>query len=71
MSSLPDVCLSSGSACNSADVSPSHVLMGMGLGRDRALSSVRISWGRFTTLTDMDRFLDLLAKSVGVMSKTA
>jgi cysteine sulfinate desulfinase/cysteine desulfurase-like protein len=45
--------------------------MGMGLGRDRALSSVRISWGRFTTLTDMDRFLDLLAKSVGVMSKTA
>ena len=32
--SLPDVCLSSGSACNPADVSPSHVLMGMGC-RDR------------------------------------
>ena len=64
MSSLPDVCVSSGSACNSADVSPSHVLMGMGLGRERALSSIRISWGRFSTLADMDAFLDQLGRSV-------
>ncbi|MGB0966138.1 MAG: cysteine desulfurase family protein [Litorivicinus sp.] len=69
MSSLPDVCVSSGSACNSADVSPSHVLIGMGVGRERALSSIRISWGRFSTLADMDAFLDQLGRSVSQLGQ--
>jgi len=69
MSSMPNVCVSSGSACNSADVSPSHVLMGMGFQRTRALSSIRISWGRFTTLADTEAFLDQLGRSVTTLGK--
>lgn len=71
MSSLPNVCVSSGSACNAADVSPSHVLMGMGFARHRALSSIRISWGRFTTLAETDEFLDQLGRSVTQLGQSS
>ncbi len=60
MSALPNVAISSGSACNSADLSPSHVLLGMGLTRIQALSSLRFSIGRFTTAQQLDQVLDQL-----------
>jgi cysteine desulfurase len=50
MSALPELALSSGSACNSATVEPSHVLTGMGVPRCEALGAVRVSFGRDTTL---------------------
>ena len=43
------VALSSGSACSSVSVSPSHVLTAMGLSEEQALRSIRFSLGRFTT----------------------
>ncbi len=43
------VALSSGSACSSVSVSPSHVLIAMGLSEEQALRSIRFSLGRFTT----------------------
>jgi cysteine desulfurase len=46
--SLPDVALSTGSACSSATVEPSHVLRALGIG-ERAHSSVRFGLGRFNT----------------------
>lgn len=49
ISALNQVAISSGSACTSASVEPSHVLTAMGLPRELALSSVRISLGRQTT----------------------
>jgi cysteine desulfurase len=52
---LPDVALSSGSACTSARREPSHVLRALGLGERRALSSVRFGLGRPTTRSDVDR----------------
>jgi cysteine desulfurase len=55
ISALNQVAISSGSACTSASVEPSHVLTAMGLPRERALSSVRISLGRLTTAEQMDR----------------
>lgn len=49
LSALPTVAISSGSACTSATMAPSHVLSAMGVPEEKALSSLRISFGRFTT----------------------
>lgn len=49
----PDIAISTGSACNSVDPEPSHVLLAMGLTRQAANNSVRISMGRYTTEEDV------------------
>lgn len=54
MASMPDVCVSAGSACNSAVPSPSHVLLAMGMSGTEASESLRISLGRPTTRDEVD-----------------
>jgi cysteine desulfurase len=49
MLAIPDLALSSGSACTSATPEPSHVLRALGLTSEEALASIRIGIGRFTT----------------------
>ncbi|MFF2299787.1 cysteine desulfurase family protein [Arthrobacter sp. NPDC058127] len=49
MAAVPKVAVSAGSACNSNDQKPSHVLMAIGLSPDDARSSIRIGFGRTTT----------------------
>ena len=56
--------VSSGSACSSASMDPSHVLMAMGLGRDLAFATLRISLGRFTTGTQVDQAVDHILDAV-------
>ena len=51
---LKDLALSTGSACNSASVEPSHVLRRLGVSEQLAHASVRISLGRFTTGEEVD-----------------
>ncbi|MEP5763104.1 MAG: IscS subfamily cysteine desulfurase [Halieaceae bacterium] len=51
---LKDLALSSGSACTSASVEPSHVLRAMGLDSALAHSSLRITLGRFTTAEEAE-----------------
>tara|TARA_R110001592_G_scaffold248308_1_gene510555 strand:- start:16185 stop:17345 length:1161 start_codon:yes stop_codon:yes gene_type:complete len=60
LSALPMLAISSGSACNSATVSPSHVLTSMGVGEQEALSALRFSFGRFTTKEEVDFAADSL-----------
>lgn len=55
---LAGVALSSGSACASGSVEPSHVILAMGAGEDEARASVRLSVGWSTTHEDVDRFLE-------------
>lgn len=61
---LRDVAVSTGSACNSASVNPSYVLLGVGVPRALALSSLRFSFGRFTTQDDIDHALTLIRHAV-------
>lgn len=61
---LEGIAASTGSACSEGNVDPSHVLMAMGQSKDEALSSLRLSLGRFTTYEDIDRLTALLPSVV-------
>ena len=52
---------SSGSACTSGSIEPSHVLTAMGLPDDRVNSAIRLTLGRDTTRAEVDRAVDILA----------
>ncbi|WP_028458162.1 cysteine desulfurase family protein [Chloroflexus sp. Y-396-1] len=54
------ICASSGSACTSGSLEPSHVLLAMGLSPEEANGSIRFSLGRQTTDEQIDIVLDLL-----------
>jgi cysteine desulfurase len=62
-----NIALSSGSACTSASLEPSYVLVAMGLGDDLAHSSLRFSLGRFTTEDDVDYTIEAITKGVNHM----
>jgi cysteine desulfurase len=61
---LEGISASSGSACTSGKTDPSHVLLAIGLDRDVAQGSLRITVGRDTTTGDVDRLLEVLPRVV-------
>ena len=62
--SLKDLAVSSGSACTSASLEPSYVLRALGLNDELAHSSLRFSFGRFTTDDDVDAAVAQLRTAV-------
>jgi cysteine desulfurase len=64
--SMGDVALSTGSACTSASVEPSHVLKAMGFENTEVFGSVRMSLGRFTRSEEIahvvERFREVVAQ---------
>jgi cysteine desulfurase len=57
---LEGIAVSSGSACSSGTLEPSHVLKAMGLPHARTLSSIRFSLGESNTEADVDRVIRVL-----------
>lgn len=55
---LAGICVSSGSACSSGSVKPSHVLAAMGIADDLASCALRVSLGWNTTAHDVDTFIE-------------
>ncbi|PKI14219.1 IscS subfamily cysteine desulfurase [Colwellia sp. 12G3] len=62
---LKDLAVSSGSACTSASLEPSYVLRALGLNDEMAHSSIRFSFGRFTTTEEIDYAIDLIKNAIG------
>jgi len=62
--SLKDLAVSSGSACTSASLEPSYVLRALGLNDELAHSSLRFSFGRFTTDEEVDYAVEQVRKAV-------
>jgi cysteine desulfurase len=63
---LAGICASTGSACSSADLEASHVLLAMGLPHLQAHGSLRFSSGKWTTEEDINQVLNVLP---GIVSK--
>jgi cysteine desulfurase len=61
---IKDVAVSSGSACTSASLEPSHVLRAMGVGDELAHSSIRFGFGRFTSREEVDFAIDHVITAV-------
>lgn len=64
MMAVKDVAMSSGSACTSASLEPSYVLKSLGIGDDLAHSSLRISFGRWSTEEECDFAADKIIEAV-------
>jgi cysteine desulfurase len=63
---LKEVSVSGGSACSSGSLKPSNILLEMGIEESVASSSVRISFGRFNTVKDIDVLIKSLKEIFGI-----
>src|SRR5579872_2143012 len=61
---LKGLAVSTGAACSSGAIEPSHVLIAMGLRPDQARSSIRFSLGKQTTVADIDFAMTLVPETV-------
>jgi cysteine desulfurase len=68
---LAGIAASSGSACSTGAVEPSHVLVAMGVARDLALGTIRFSLGRDSTVADVERALEIFPGVVAKVRKLA
>jgi cysteine desulfurase len=68
---LKGFAVSSGAACSSGAPEPSHVLLAIGLSKEQARSSIRISLGRANTAEDVEALIDAVAECVAQLRKLA
>ena len=66
---LAGFAVSTGSACSSGSVVPSKTLLAVGISREEALSSLRVSFGITNTADEVDAFLDALAREVAELRR--
>ncbi|MFE7132435.1 cysteine desulfurase family protein [Streptomyces sp. NPDC057638] len=65
---LTGIAASTGSACNTGSGEPSHVLTAIGLTRDQARATLRLSIGRTTTRADIDHAADLITRTTHALT---
>ena len=70
IAATPELCVSTGSACTSAEVAPSHVLAAMGLTPGQAARTLRVGIGRFTSAPDIEAAATMLADAHAHLSRT-
>ena len=63
------IAISAGSACTTQTVEPSHVIMSLGFGEERAHSTIRIGLGRFNTEEEIEFLINTIKKQVHMLSK--
>lgn len=61
---LIGICVSSGSACSSGSLAPSHVLLALGLDKATAKSSIRVSLNKYNTKEELNFTIDAIVKIV-------
>ena len=61
------ICASSGSACTSGSLDPSHVLLSLGLPHEVAHGSLRLSIGEYNTMEEIDHIIEVVPKVVGYL----
>ena len=66
---LQSMAVSTGSACSSGSIEPSHVLLAMGRSREEARSSVRFSFGRYNTAEEIEALIDATARAAEKLRK--
>ena len=66
---LPNIALSTGAACDTGALSPSHSLLAIGLSRDLAYSTLRVGLGRFTEMNEVLAAADSIATEVLSISR--
>lgn len=71
INACPTLALSTGSACTSAEIAPSHVLTALGLNPAEAAATLRIGIGRFTSPADIDTAVNLLSGAYATLRATA
>jgi cysteine desulfurase len=71
IAAVPEVALSTGSACTSAEVEPSYVLGAIGLDAATARAALRFGVGRFNTEADIDRAAALIASAAARLRDTS
>jgi len=64
MTNLREIAMASGSACSTGSLDPSHVLLALGLNKDDAKSSLRLSLGRFNNKEEVEIVIESIKKSV-------
>jgi cysteine desulfurase len=68
---LQGFAVSSGAACSSGAVEPSHVLTAIGLTRDQARASIRFSLGRLNDASQVDALIEAVAAAAGHLRRIA
>jgi cysteine desulfurase len=68
ITACPQLAISTGSACTSADIAPSHVLTALGLTQAEAACTLRLSIGRFTSPADIDNAVHMLADAYAALA---
>ena len=66
---MAGICASTGSACSSESLEPSHVLLAMGVEPVKAHGSLRFTLGKWTTEEEIDRVLEVLPRIVSKLRK--